>query len=111
MIFKHNPSGEWTISLYNIYEDDWFHCGEYLKRIFGGGGHVGAAGATLSENEFIKAEIYESNLDFFKVEVNSDKTKALICGAKGGFSFVSIMIHLLITILIWTFNLLGKHFV
>jgi len=54
MIFKHNPSGQWTISLYNVNDDDWFHCGEYLKKRFNGGGHKGAAGATISEKEFIK---------------------------------------------------------
>ena len=40
-----------------------------------------------TEVDYIKSQIYDNNLDFFKVEVNSDKTKALICGAKGGWSF------------------------
>jgi len=54
VVFKHNPSGTWTISLYNINDDDWFHCGEYCKEKYNGGGHKGAAGCQVSEEEFIK---------------------------------------------------------
>ena len=54
IVFKHNPSGTWTISLYNINDDDWFHCGEYCKETYGGGGHKGAAGCQVSEAQFIK---------------------------------------------------------
>ena len=53
-IMKRLPSGEWNLSLYNINEDSSFHCGEYMKKIFGGGGHAGAAGAVISEKKFLK---------------------------------------------------------
>ena len=54
IIFKHNPSGVWTISLYNANEDCDFHCGEYLKTNYNGGGHKGAAGCQITEEQFIK---------------------------------------------------------
>ena len=54
VVFKHNPSGTWTISLYNINNDDWFHCGEYCKETYGGGGHKGAAGCQITQEQFIK---------------------------------------------------------
>lgn len=54
MVFKHLTSGNWVISLYNVYDDDWFHCGEFLQKTFKGGGHSGAAGATITEKQFIK---------------------------------------------------------
>lgn len=54
VIFKHNPSGTWTISLYNINDEDWFHCGEYLKEKYKGGGHKGAAGCQVTQKQFIK---------------------------------------------------------
>lgn len=55
IVFKHNIDSTWSFSLYNTNIDDHsFHCGEFLKRIYYGGGHEGAAGATLSEIKFIK---------------------------------------------------------
>lgn len=54
IVFKHNPNKTWTISLYNINDDDWFHCGEFLKEKYGGGGHKGAAGCQITQEQFIK---------------------------------------------------------
>ena len=54
VVFKHNPNSTWTISLYNINDDDWFHCGEYCKEKYNGGGHKGAAGCQIKQDQFIK---------------------------------------------------------
>ena len=55
IVFKHKKDGTWTVSLYNTNNDDHsFHCGEYLKKNYGGGGHEGAAGAQITESQFIK---------------------------------------------------------
>jgi len=52
--FKRNANGTWAVSLYNTNDGDDFHCGNYLKEHYKGGGHAGAAGATLKESQFIK---------------------------------------------------------
>lgn len=54
IIFKRNQDTTWTISLYNTNNEDDFHCGEYLKKKYKGGGHKGAAGCTISEKNFLK---------------------------------------------------------
>lgn len=56
IVFKHLKNGNWGISLYNtdIKYDQEFHCGEYLKNMYNGGGHAGAAGCQVTEDEFIK---------------------------------------------------------
>lgn len=54
IVFKHKPDGNWVMSLYNTNVDDKFHCGEYLKEKYSGGGHSGAAGCTLSQDKFIE---------------------------------------------------------
>lgn len=52
---KTNPSGNIVISLYNTDRNDHsFHCGTYLHDKYGGGGHEGAAGATLTIEQFTK---------------------------------------------------------
>lgn len=53
LVFKHCTNGNWVLSMYNINDNDWFHCGEFLKERYNGGGHKGAAGCTLSEEQFI----------------------------------------------------------
>ena len=53
-VFKRTTTGYWTMSLYNTNTNDNFHCGEYLKEKYKGGGHSGAAGCTLSESKFLK---------------------------------------------------------
>ena len=53
-VFKRTATGYWTMSLYNTNKNDNFHCGEYLKEKYKGGGHSGAAGCTLSESKFLK---------------------------------------------------------
>lgn len=59
IVFKHNSDTSWTISLYNINEDDKFNCGEYLREKYNGGGHIGAAGCTITQDQFI--EILKNN--------------------------------------------------
>ena len=54
IIFKRNNNSTWTISLYNINDEDDFDCGKYLKNTYKGGGHKGAAGCTVKESKFIK---------------------------------------------------------
>jgi len=54
IVFKHQPNNKWTVSLYNVYENTWFHCGDYLREKYNGGGHKGAAGCTLTQEQFIK---------------------------------------------------------
>ena len=39
--------------MYNVIDNHEFHCGTYLKNKYGGGGHEGAAGATISIDTFI----------------------------------------------------------
>ena len=53
IVFKRQRDGKWTISLYNTKNDSDFHCGEFLRSKYGGGGHKGAAGCTVSEETFI----------------------------------------------------------
>lgn len=47
---------KWAISLYNTKNeyDDEFDCGAYLKENYHGGGHKGAAGATITQSQFNK---------------------------------------------------------
>jgi len=53
--FKYNAAtGSWTIGLYNVNDEDEFHCGEYLKAKYNGGGHKGTAGCTVSEEVMIE---------------------------------------------------------
>ena len=54
IVLKHQKNGNWTLSLYNVNESEDFHCGEFLKKKYGGGGHKGAAGCTLTEEQFIE---------------------------------------------------------
>ena len=60
IVFKRLPNSNWNISLYNIrdyepaYDMGGFHCGNFLKKFYNGGGHQGAAGCVITEDEFIK---------------------------------------------------------
>lgn len=52
---KTSPTGNIVLSLYNTDRTDHsFHCGTYLHDKYGGGGHEGAAGATISIETFTK---------------------------------------------------------
>ena len=52
IVFKRMTDGNWGISLYNTNLDDTFNCGEYLKKHYNGGGHIGAAGCQITESKF-----------------------------------------------------------
>lgn len=54
IIFKRLNDSNWVLSLYNTDNQHDFHCGEYLKKYFNGGGHEGAAGCQISEDKFIE---------------------------------------------------------
>lgn len=54
LAFKRQNNGNWVVSMYNLDDKNEFHCGEYLKAKYGGGGHKGAAGCTLSVDQFIE---------------------------------------------------------
>ena len=53
LVFRRYANGTWGISLYNINVEDTFDCGAYLKEHYNGGGHKGAAGANITEDQFI----------------------------------------------------------
>lgn len=50
--FKSSSTGNITISMYNVKDTHDFHCGNYLHDKYNGGGHEGAAGATISIDKF-----------------------------------------------------------
>lgn len=52
--FKRLESGEWKVGLYNINDSDTFDCGLYLKENYNGGGHKGAAGCIISEEQMLE---------------------------------------------------------
>lgn len=54
VVFKRNPNTTWSFSLYNINDEEEFHCGEYLNKKYKGGGHKGAAGCVIDEKQFKK---------------------------------------------------------
>ena len=51
--FKSSSTGNIILSMYNVIDNHEFHCGTYLKNKYGGGGHEGAAGATIGIDTFI----------------------------------------------------------
>ena len=53
LVFKREHDGSWTLSAYNVSEESGFDCGAYLKANYGGGGHRGAAGCTLTQDQLI----------------------------------------------------------
>ena len=53
LVFKRSPNSKWVLSMYNINDEDDFHCGDFLRKRYNGGGHKGAAGCTLTEDQFI----------------------------------------------------------
>ena len=57
VVFCRKPTGDWTISAYNVSDDIDFNLGKYLFERWGGGGHKGAAGCTLSQEQFINVLI------------------------------------------------------
>lgn len=54
VVAKHTPNNDWAISVYNLNDTTSLHLGDYLKEKYNGGGHSGAAGMQLSNNQFIK---------------------------------------------------------
>lgn len=54
IVFKYRPEKhDWVVSLYNINDkDESFHCGEYMKKYWKGGGHAGAAGGNMNQAWF-----------------------------------------------------------
>lgn len=55
IVFHHKKNDSWTMSLYNVNDNDnTFNCGTYLKENYNGGGHVGAAGCTITNAKFIQ---------------------------------------------------------
>lgn len=54
IVLKRLPDGRWILSAYNISEDSGFDCGAYLKAKYSGGGHKGAAGCTLTQEQVIQ---------------------------------------------------------
>ena len=62
IVFKREANGNWIVSLYNINDDHGFHCGEYLKKVYGGGGHEGAAGCTVKDIDMIYKMFKEKSI-------------------------------------------------
>lgn len=54
IVLKKFRNGTWIMSLYNTNTDNPFHCGDYLKKKYKGGGHKGAAGCTITDAQVRK---------------------------------------------------------
>lgn len=54
VVFKRRKDGGWVMSLYNTKNDSEYHCGNYLRKKYKGGGHAGASGCQLTEAQFIR---------------------------------------------------------
>lgn len=54
IVFKKKPDWGWSVSLYNTNDECDFDCGEYLKQKYNGGGHSGAAGCIITDEQFNK---------------------------------------------------------
>jgi oligoribonuclease NrnB/cAMP/cGMP phosphodiesterase (DHH superfamily) len=53
IVFKIDAKNNMVVmSLYNVDADDTFDCGKFCKDYYGGGGHHGAAGATITMEQF-----------------------------------------------------------
>ena len=53
IVFRRKPTGDWVVSAYNVSDAVDFHLGLYLREKWNGGGHKGAAGCTLTQEQFI----------------------------------------------------------
>lgn len=54
LVFKVDANNDKIImSMYNVNEDEEFDCGAWLKENYAGGGHKGAAGCTLTRQQFM----------------------------------------------------------
>lgn len=53
IVFRRKPTGDWVVSAYNVSDDVDFHLGLYLREKWNGGGHKGAAGCTITQEQFI----------------------------------------------------------
>lgn len=54
LVFKIDADNDNVLmSMYNINDGDDFDCGAWLKENYGGGGHKGAAGCTISRQQFM----------------------------------------------------------
>lgn len=55
LVFKVDTNNDKIVmSMYNVNENEEFDCGAWLKENYAGGGHKGAAGCTLSRDQFIE---------------------------------------------------------
>ena len=54
IVFKRNVDGSYSVSLYNLDNNDDFHCGNFMKEKYNGGGHKGAAGCQITKEQFDK---------------------------------------------------------
>lgn len=53
LVFKVDANNDKIVmSMYNVNEDEQFDCGAWLKENYAGGGHKGAAGATIDREAF-----------------------------------------------------------
>lgn len=53
IVFKRNSNGSWTVSLYNVDEKSTWHCGNFCREKYKGGGHQGAAGFQIKQSKMI----------------------------------------------------------
>lgn len=55
VVFKHNGDSSWSVSVYHTHPDFGknFHIGNWCREKYNGGGHAGAGGFTITQEQFI----------------------------------------------------------